>query len=187
MVPIFSQSGGQSLGYDINSFIDRFEQICQEHLKEGRAKAFAFLFYNFNDHQLGQVIQDLGVFAKLDRLSGHDLSIFYLHSGSEQHFERFNRYFQVALGVKGTANTPCMVFFKLEGDGFKDVEVISLDNTNLINGFHELYEVVDSYIKAVPPEKKEFKYLKQIKAVGKFVGAEAAKVFVKEGIGTLFK
>lgn len=186
MVPIFTSSGGQSLGYDINSFIERFEDICQEHLKGGRAKAFAFLFYNFNDWELNKVIQDLGVFAKLDRLSGHDLSIFYLHSGNEQHFERFNRYFQVALGVRGAA-TPCMVFFKLEGDSLKDVEAVSLDNANLINGFHELYEVVDDYLKAEPPPKKEFKALKHIKAAGKFLTVEGAKVFLKEGIGLLFK
>lgn len=32
------------MGY--HSFVDEFERICREHIREGRARAFAFIFYN---------------------------------------------------------------------------------------------------------------------------------------------
>ncbi len=32
--------------------MERFDDICKEHVEEGRAKAFAFIFYKFNDGRI---------------------------------------------------------------------------------------------------------------------------------------
>src|SRR6266699_5117226 len=76
MIPIYEQDSGKGIGYGLDSFLKRFEHICQEHVEAGRAKAFAFIFYDFNDQGLRTVLKDQGVFAQLDRLSGKNLSIF---------------------------------------------------------------------------------------------------------------
>ena len=39
--------------------------------REKRAKAFAFIFYDFTDSDLQKILKDQGVFARLDRLAGN--------------------------------------------------------------------------------------------------------------------
>jgi hypothetical protein len=63
--PIYEQGRGSGIGLDFKSFHDRFEAICREHLKAQRAKAFAFIFYNFKDRNLRLILKDKGGFAKL--------------------------------------------------------------------------------------------------------------------------
>jgi hypothetical protein len=74
MIPIYEQGRGKGIGHSSKSFSQRFEELCREHLQEGRARAFAFIFYDFEDQQFRTVLKDEGVFAKLDRLSGSNLS-----------------------------------------------------------------------------------------------------------------
>ena len=40
MHPIQMQEGDRGIGMGYTAFINRFEAICQEHLHEGRARAF---------------------------------------------------------------------------------------------------------------------------------------------------
>jgi hypothetical protein len=93
MFPIYEQGRGSGIGLDFNSFHDRFEAICREHLQAERAKAFAFIFYNFRDRNLRLILKNNGVFAKLDRLSGVQLSMFYLDTGGKKAIVRFNAEF----------------------------------------------------------------------------------------------
>ena len=51
MIPIYEGSSGRGVGHTFSSFRRRFDQICQEHLAEKRAQAFAFIFY---DLQIGR-------------------------------------------------------------------------------------------------------------------------------------
>jgi len=49
MIPIYEQGSGNGIGHGLDSFLNRFDCICSGHRKEGRAKAFAFIFYDFTD------------------------------------------------------------------------------------------------------------------------------------------
>ena len=148
MVPIFEQGRGRGIGHCLSSFQSRFDDICREQLRLRRAKAFAFIFYNFEDIEIRKILKDQGVFAQLDRLSGNDLSIFYLHSGTRETVEYFNTHFLSKLGVAGKAVPPCVVFFTLRNDKVEDVAVAQLDSADLLHGFQELYGVIVSYIGA---------------------------------------
>jgi hypothetical protein len=44
MIPIYEQGSGNGIGHGLDSFLNLFDCICSEHRKEGRAKAFAFIF-----------------------------------------------------------------------------------------------------------------------------------------------
>jgi hypothetical protein len=95
MIPIYEQGTGNGIGHSLDTFIQRFDSICTEHERSGRAKSFAFIFYDFNDSDLRRVLKNEGVFAQLDRLAGALLSIFYLHSGTRRSIGLFNAHFLV--------------------------------------------------------------------------------------------
>lgn len=146
MIPIFEQGRGKGIGHGLESFLERFDAICVEHQQNKRANAFAFIFYDFHNHEFKEILKNEGVFTQLDRLSGKDLSIFYLHTGSGHTVKKFNSEFLSKLKLKESATPPCVVFFNLGENGFKDVAVAQLDSADLIHGFHELYGVIERYI-----------------------------------------
>ncbi len=80
MFPIFEQGQGKGIGHTFDTFLRKFIEICEEHLQTNRAKAFAFILYDFYDEATKKVFRNQGGFARLDRLSGQNLSVFYLHS-----------------------------------------------------------------------------------------------------------
>ena len=107
MIRIYEQGKGQGIGHTLEKFSDRFEEICKDHLRQGRACAFGFIFYNFDDREFKRVLRDEGVFTKLDRLSGSDLSIFYLHVGGKTAVERFNTEFLSRLNLSEDVSPTC--------------------------------------------------------------------------------
>jgi hypothetical protein len=156
MIPIYEQGTGHGIGHCLNSFLARFELLCQEHLREGRARAFAFVFYDFCDEEFRRILRDQGVFTQLDRLSGTNLSLFYLHAGGGRTtVDRFNGKFLERLGVDSDVQLPCVVFFHVKEDKIEDISIAQLESTNLIHGFHELYSVIERYINGNLDEMKD--------------------------------
>ncbi len=178
MIPIYEQGGGHGIGYSLVSFLSRFDTIIADHHKSGRAKAFAFIFYDFNDDKTRAILKDEGVFATLDRRSGNDLSIFYLHTGTRHAVERFNESFLKRLAITGTAEPPCVVFFKLTKDELSDIAVVILEE-NLIHAFNELDDVIEQYLKAtITPSR----YIRWLKSATKFMSVEAVKEAIRYGV-----
>jgi|ERR1043166_2479018 hypothetical protein len=174
MIPIFEQGKGQGIGHTVDSFYRRFEEICREHLKAGKAKAFAFIFYDFLDRDLKTLLKDQGVFSQLDRLAGHKLSIFFLHTASRSTVEAFNQEFLAALGIPETVGLPTVVFFKLREDDLTDVAVVELNSSDLIHGFKELYDIIGKYIAdEVTPMQQESRAIRWFKSGAKFITTEA--------------
>jgi hypothetical protein len=184
MIPIYEQGTGNGIGHSLESFQRRFDQICADHLAKGRARSFAFIFYNFHDHEFRRILKDQGAFAKLDRLSGSELSLFYLHAGRKSAVDSFNGYFLSALEVKDEASLPCVVFFRVKENEVIDVEIAELESSNLIHGFHELYVAVESYLEshsAAPTS--ESRAIRWIKGGAKFVSVEVFRAALKQALG----
>lgn len=179
MIPIFEQGAGKGIGHGVESFLTRFQEIAFEHIKNGRAKSLAFIFYNFNDREFKRILKDQGVFAQLDRLSGDNLSVFYLHSGTDRILESFNTTLMDALGVSEKAKAPCVVFCKATQEGFTDISIANLESPNLVHGFHELYGIIETYLK---DEKSNLdpKYITWVKGSLKFLSLESIKALVRE-------
>ncbi|MGB6064335.1 MAG: deaminase [Desulfomonilaceae bacterium] len=148
MFPVFEQGSGEGIGLNLDSFLERFDSICREQQRSGRAKAFAFILYSFGDYDLHAILKDRGVFTELDRLAGKALSIFYLDAGTGTSLHTFNSEFLSKLDLEGIAAPPCVVFFKLAENGFSDITLVRLDRPNLILGFHELYGIIDRYLRS---------------------------------------
>jgi hypothetical protein len=185
MIPIYEQGSGNGIGHRLDSFLNRFDRICSEHREEGRAQAFAFIFYDFTDKAIRHILKNQGVFAQLDRLSGKELSVFYLHTGTRHAIETFNINFLAALGVEDQASLPCVVFFRYENDLIRDVEIAQLESADLIHGFKELYQAISAYIQRQPKSSIHSKAIVWLKKSTKFIGIEAFKVVLKKGLSFL--
>lgn len=176
MIPIYEQGSGNGIGHSVESFLVEFESIAIDHVAKGRAKSVAFIFYDFNDHDFKKVLKNQGVFAQLDRLSGKDLSVFYMHSGGDKVLSSFNTVLLSALGVEAIARTPCVVFCKAGQDGLSDISVANLDSADLIHSFHELYGVIESYLNEQFLEPKSIGWAK---SGAKFLSVEMIKELVR--------
>lgn len=183
MFTIFEQAKGSGIGLHEEVFAKHFDEICRRQIREGHAKAFAFIFYDFLS-PLKDVLKNEGAFVKLDRLSGDKLTIFYLHAQSKQTLERFNSTFIQRLGVQESIAFPAVVFFKLNGDEITDVSVAILDGADMINGLLELYKVIENYVSGGPDQAGiGLRYVKWVRSAVKSVSREV----VKDAIDAAFK
>jgi hypothetical protein len=184
MIPIYEQGEGEGIGLSLNRFLDRFEAICSEHEIGGRAKAFAFILYDFRDQAVYEVLKSRGGFAELDRLSGNDLSVFYLHNPNRAYTDHFNASFLKLLGVEDQASTPCVVYFRVNDGRVTDATVANLQSDELVTSLHELYGVLQAF--KAKTEAKPGKALSLIKSTVKFVSVEAARAALKVQFERLF-
>lgn len=185
MVPIFEQGKGRGIGHTFNTFIARFIEICEEHLDNGRAKAFAFILYDFHDEATRQILHDLGGFTRLDRLSSNDLSVFYLHSANRKQLKAFNDIFLHVFDIPTNRSLPFVLFFRVVDRDAKDVEIIELDQSNLIFAFDELYGVIKDYIeklnnKTVFKDDKSKKFIRLFRSVKKIAGEKFIEYLISK-------
>jgi len=193
MNPIFTVENEYDLnGYWYDEFVSRFDDICQEHLETGRAKKFAFIVYDF-DSPTHEVLQNRGVFTELDRLSGKDMTIFYLDGqfkgdrSNKQNrlFRNFNNTF-IELTGQNIRGIPFVVFFD-----FKDGEVTNFNSYRIRNNEKFiLNDLVKSLTKELNPDasakykKKEFFFLsifkKTIEETPKLLYSEFIKLLIKD-------
>lgn len=145
MIPIYEQGEGEGIGHSFMSFREKFIEICDSHKQEDRALAFAFILYDFKDESIRKVLKDLGGFARLDRLAGRDLSIFYLHSDKKTLTNKFNKEF-LSEFTDEDVEFPCVVFFKLNDDKIEDILISELEREELAYSFDELYNTIEKYI-----------------------------------------
>jgi hypothetical protein len=178
VVPIWEQGKGRGIGYSLDSFLARFDDICREHVESRTVTLFAFIFYDLSDIGLKKVLKDHDVFTKLDRLAGDRLSIFYLHNPRERRqVQAFNDSFRKRLGVSESG--PCIIFFRLDQDQLGEVQVCAIRSADAMHGFQELYEIVSTYLTDESAE---------VKTSNKWVVLRSgAQWFSKETISTLLK
>ena len=148
MIPIFEQGNSQGIGHSFDTFIRRFSEICKNHIESKRAHAFAFIFYDFTDRNLKDVLKSKGGFARLDRLSGRKLSVFYLHSNNRRLNQHFNETFKYVFEIDKNINLPFVLFLKFDGeiDEIEDLKISELEQDNPMFAFNELYETIESYV-----------------------------------------
>lgn len=175
----------------LEGFLQRVEDICAEHAKEGRARAFAVILRDAEDRHLKRILRDQGAYAKLDRLSGDRLSVFFVHTASNEAVARFNQIIGARIGVE-SPRLPAIAFFRTAvredgAAGLTDVEVVTLDNADIIHGLHELYGQIERYVDAMAaPEPVKPGLGGKALGAGKFVSLEVLRAALREGIGLFF-
>lgn len=155
MHPIQMQEGNRGIGMGYEQFVGAFESVCHQHLKEGRARAFAFVFYDMTHGTVRDALSHAHGFQRLHDKTGKDVTLFYLHDRAvHAHWQRFNREFMAALGVDGQATTPCMVFFRVEDDAIVDVSIYEIDeeSSDPVLTVAELEQYVEAALKGLNAE-----------------------------------
>lgn len=128
MFPIHLREGPHGIGMDYADFLDKFYGICQEHLDEGQAKSFAFIFCDMGNGAVIRALDSEEGFKTLNSASDHDMTVFYLHAGSDRRLTPdFNSRFLKLLNVNGQAVPPCIVFFEVYRGSIENSEIHPID------------------------------------------------------------
>jgi hypothetical protein len=179
MVPIFEQGRGNGIGHTYDTFLRRFIEIMEEHVNANKAKAFAFILYNFHDAAAKMVLHNQGGFTRLDRLAGQELSVFYLHSDNERQIRAFNDTFLYIFDVPDKT-LPFVLFFKYANGDVHDIEIAELEQSSIMFAFEELYNVLETYVDKLKPvsQKQSHKPSKFIQ-IYRSVKKVAAEKFIE--------
>lgn len=121
--------GVRATGLGYSQFVETFDTICQEHVRDKRARAFAFVFYDMNHGHVRSALKSARGFEILNAEAGKDITLFYLHAAAtELHANTFNLHFMQALGVADQIALPCIVFFRVNGDEIGDINFRCIDD-----------------------------------------------------------
>ena len=83
--------------FDADNFRDYLAQTCGQRRAEGRALAYAFIVYDFDNHTITDILGQKNYWSALDKGSGKVLSIFYIDSRDSYYEERQKQIHQDAL------------------------------------------------------------------------------------------
>lgn len=129
MFTVYLQGASRGTGMGYEEFVANFERICDQHVEDKRARAFAFVFYNMNDGVVREALKSANGFQILNQELGRDLTLFYLHDDAKApQANAFNKHFFRALNIKsGQASPSCIVFFRVSEKKIDDILVRQID------------------------------------------------------------
>jgi hypothetical protein len=188
MNPIFTINNEKGLnGYLYDEFVHQFDAICNDHLATGRAKKFAFIIYDFHS-TTHEVLQNHGVFTELDRLSGKDITVFYLdgqigrnRNNQTQLFRNLN---EIILELTGEQirNIPFIVFFEFENDDVSNLKCYPIRNDErfILRDLTKSIELELKPLQVAKAEKKPSVIISLLKETPKIVYTEFIKLIFKD-------
>jgi hypothetical protein len=191
MNPIFTVSNDKNInGYWYNDFGQRFSEICQEHLANCRAKTFAFIVYNFHS-PTHITLENNGVFNELDRLSGRDITIFYLdgYPGRERNFQNtlysnFNRIL-IEQTNQMINSVPFITFFDFEDGNVTNFKYYRIrDDEKFV--LHDLSKAINEKLALLKTKKNSDTPL-QLQSITKDVLRDTPKIMYGEFLGILMQ
>ncbi|WP_431106627.1 hypothetical protein [Variovorax paradoxus] len=146
MAPIVEVVGTGPAGLDVESFETHVARLCKEHLEAGRAKAFAFVFSDVDDGITQGILSDPVCNRQLHRLSGSELTIFFLWTNMYQATaEHFNDVMMGKLGLPPDQQLPCIVFFRVEDGMARHIEPVQLVK-DWVRGYQVLHKAVERFL-----------------------------------------
>lgn len=187
MNPIFTISNTNNLnGYNYDEFTSQFEKICEDHIDTGRAKKLAFIVYDFQS-PIQKILKDIGAFVELDRLSGKNITIFYLDGQLNNKVNKQNKLYKnlnqtfLSLTGQNIENIPFIVFFDfIDGDIENFVCYSVRDDYKFI--LHDLSKAISIELHTINDKSKEkasvFESL--IKETPKILYTEFIKLVLKD-------
>lgn len=145
MFTVFLQGAGRGVGMGYEEFVSEFERICAIHVREKKARAFAFVFYDMTHGAVRKALKSERGYQILNEASGKDLTLFYLHSeATRDRAKQFNDLFLEALNVGEQVAPPCIVFFRISGQNIEDIALNSIDAET--EDLHLIVEEMRRYI-----------------------------------------
>jgi hypothetical protein len=149
------QNGNRGIGMGYDQFLETFNSVCLDHIQQGLARIFAFVFYDMKHGVVRDALKNADGFRRLHEKTATDVTLFYLHADAkESHLQNFNLCFMEALGIENQVQVPCMVFFRVNNENIEDVSLYAIDekSTDLALTIAELERYVDEAINALNSE-----------------------------------
>ncbi|WP_448104065.1 hypothetical protein [Pedobacter panaciterrae] len=161
-------------GYSYYSFHEQFINICKDHKKSGRALAFAFILYDFENPQISKVLNDRDYWLALHEMSGRYLTVFSIHykevrrvsarssdipnhsmsyltgintllKPNESTDEIISKYFNENLKV----SYPSVLFFQVDDNKVIDSLLVELYENSIESVFQEMKEYISAAVLAL--------------------------------------
>jgi len=178
MVPLKILSDGTIRDLSQKAFAQSIIDMCQKHRNDGRALAFAFILYDFTNPEISKVLNDREYSSALHTISGHYLSIYYIHSREET----FGEDLDAVSGVENRAlypikadnspdmmlpvlkrylktdeevKNPSILFFQVDADMISDYFLIKLSEERVEDSFLELKAYISSAVDRLQMISKE--------------------------------
>nr|BDT27044.1 hypothetical protein BHI3_05100 [Bacteriovorax sp. HI3] len=163
MNPITSYIGGIYSAEDLQKYI---LETCENHKRDGRAVAFAFIVFNFSSPAIGKVLRDIDYWNALNEISGKYLTVFYLNYIEDKHEnntqghiglmssidikESFrhtqNESVSKILNLEKNPKTPFVLFFQADGKIISDSFIVSLKADKVEDSFLELNQHIKNAV-----------------------------------------
>ena len=163
MNPITSYVEGINSAEDLQKYI---LETCENHRKDGRAVAFAFIVFNFSNPAISKVLKDIDYWNALNEISGKYLTVFYLNYIEDKYENNTQGHIGLmnAIDIKGSfghmqkesvsrilnlaknPNTPFVFFFQTEGKIISDSFVVSLKSDKVEDSFLELNQHIKNAV-----------------------------------------
>jgi hypothetical protein len=182
MIEIFEQGNGRGLGHSVDSFLQRFGDICARHAQGNRASKFALILYDFESN-LRKLLNERGAFAEIDRLARNRITVFYLDSRRERDYARLKAFSVSRFGRSVEDLLPCIICFSVLDDNVTDITTIKLEAAEGGLAFHELYRQIEEYADPTLKEadaKSAGRENNLLTTVGMTVLTESLRTFVRD-------
>jgi predicted acylesterase/phospholipase RssA len=174
MHDIFLREAGHLEGFSIGEFDDRFRAICQSHIEEGRALAFAFIFFEYDHPEVREVLCNQKYWDALDQLSGRYLTVFSINLKQEEAtrsrsrdwgrnpenepvLHSVNDILQELFQTNLPPGRPRILFFQVHDGQVLTPYVYDLRADSAESAFHELRDALSNAVESVAKVKSEFR------------------------------
>lgn len=163
-----------SRGYGIAEFDKEFNSICRSHRENGRALAFAFILYDFNNPEVRKVLEDQSYWEALDHISGRYLTVFSFHLKAEmagkttsngprrqpmsdRSLTKANAFVEEKFGITLPQSRPLVLFFQVDNNKITDRYVFGLKADSVETAFHEIKDALATAVESVDRVLPEYK------------------------------
>lgn len=143
--------------------------ICEKHQDEGRAMAFAFILFDFDNPQISSVLSNFKYWKALDKISGQYLSVFHLHTADKffaDDLRRFDGNVTKELHNTGISPSdlaklkffiepsediilPSILFFQTNGKTVIDYFMVELKEETIEKSFLEIKDYIKSAVDSI--------------------------------------
>lgn len=157
MIPVFMDGDGGRSDLTYDQVSAALLSICQSHRQQGRAHAFAFIFFDFCSPEVVKVLEDPEYWQALHVISGNDLTVFSIHarhphhepdrmsymvsvspSGDSDGRQLLARYF----GLRKNIRFPVLVFFQVTNDSVTGAEFVQLKADRIEDSYIEIRDLL---------------------------------------------
>lgn len=164
MIPVFLHDVAGTRGFGFEEFEAHVLQICEEHQRDRRACAFAFVLHDAQSPHLGKVLDDPGYWAALDALSGRALTVFSIFAGTlrrENHFNPEDHSINMRLLEQGSRRVidvyfgvadlsfPSVLFFQVSEGHVLASRLVKLQSKAVEVAYQELSDLLGLAAKSV--------------------------------------